>query len=252
VHASLAIGVVVGTSLGFGRMAAGGHFLSDVIWSAILAYGICHILYFHVLRLDRYDWATADVLAAGAAHDRWHLLTAMLVALGGVAVLAALFVAPHGTPINTTIPLSSLPGAPRVVQFEARSMNVDIVLVDPGATGISVVGELHGFGLPTSRLRASYKFRADRGPALIYRIEQQGWFTDLDGAATIVLPADRLERLVVHLRHGNIRARDHTTRGVVANGIVLLDLQTGDGHVQVPARTTLPLYTHPDAGAHHA
>ncbi len=251
-QASLAVGVVVGTSLGFGRMAAGGHFLSDVIWSAILAYGICHVLYFHVLRLDRYDWANASVSAVGPAHDRWHVLTSMLVALGGLAVLAALFVAPHGTPISTTIPLSSLPAAPRVVQFEARSTDVDIVLVDPGTSGISVVGELHGFGLPTSRLRATYKYRPDRGPALIYRIEQHGWFTDLDGAATIVLPTERLERLVVHLSHGNIRVRDRTSRGAVATGAVHLDLRTGDGHVQVPARTSPSIPTNPDAGAHHA
>ena len=250
-QASLAFGVVVGLSLGFGRMAAGGHFLSDVIWSAILAYGICHILYFHVLRLNRYDWVSATGPAAGPAPDRWHHLTAVLVAMGGVAVLAALFVAPHGTPINTAIPLASLPDAPRVVVFEANSMDVDIVVLDPGATDITVVGELHGFGLPTSRLRAAYKFRPDRGPALIYRIEQQGWFTDLDGAATIMLPAGQLERLIVRLRHGNIRVRDRTSRGLVTQGIVQLDLQTGDGHVQVPARKSPSIRTHPDSGAPH-
>jgi membrane-associated PAP2 superfamily phosphatase len=235
-QASLATGMVVGLSLGIGRMAAGGHFLSDVIWSAILAYGICHVLYFHVLRLDRYDWPGAGTAVAGRGHDRWHHVTAMLVTLGGVGVLTALFAAPHGTQINTTIALSSLPSAPRVVMFEARSMDVDIVLLDPPASGISVVGELHGFGLPTSRLRASYSFRADRGPALIYRIEQQGWFTDLNGAVTIMLPADRLERVVVRLRRGSIRVRDRTSSSVVATGAVQLDLQTGDGHVRAPPR----------------
>jgi len=230
-QASLLVGVVAGLSLGIGRMAAGGHFLSDVIWSAILAYGICHVLFFHVLRLDRYDWPVTVELPAGPAHDRWHLSIAILAVLGAVGVLAALFVAPHGTPINTMIPLSSLPSAPRVVMFEARSMDVDIVVLDPRASEISVVGELHGFGLPTSRLRAAYTFNPDRGPALIYRIEQQGWFTDLNGAVTIMLPADRLERIVVRLRQGNIRVRDRTSGSLVAKGVVQLDLQTGDGHV---------------------
>lgn len=236
-QASLAVGVVVGLSLGLGRMAAGGHFLSDVVWSAILAYGICHILYFHVLRLDRYDWPATAVSAASPAHDRWHHVTAALVALGGFVVLAALFVAPHGTPIDTTIPLASLPGVPRVMMFDARSMDVDVVVVDPPDSDVSVVGELHGFGLPTSRLHASYSFRVDRGPALIYRIEQRGWFTDLNGAATITVPADPFERLVVRLRRGNIAVRDLTSRGAVASGAVQLDLQTGDGHVQVSPST---------------
>ena len=33
--------------LGVGRMAAGAHFLSDILWSALLAAGVSHILYYH-------------------------------------------------------------------------------------------------------------------------------------------------------------------------------------------------------------
>jgi lipid A 4'-phosphatase len=39
------LGLAVGFALGLGRMAAGGHFLSDVIWSALLALGLAHALY---------------------------------------------------------------------------------------------------------------------------------------------------------------------------------------------------------------
>ena len=235
-RASLAVGIVAGLSLGIGRIAAGGHFLSDVVWSAILAFGVCHVVYFHTLRLHRYDWS--DTPAASNAvppvPDRWHHVTAAVVALGGIGVLAALFVAPHGTLVDTKIPTSSLAGVPRVVVFMAHSVDVDVVVVDSPAAEISVVGELHGFGLPTSRLRASYSFRPERGPALFYRIEQKGWFTDLNGAVTVMLPAARLERLVVHLRRGNIQIRDQTSLQLVANGNVRLDLQTHDGHIEAP------------------
>jgi hypothetical protein len=236
-QASLAVGIAVGLALGIGRMAAGGHFLSDVVWSAVLAYGICHILYFHALRLDGHEGPDTSVLPAHPPQDRWHRLTAILVALGGIAVLAALFATPHGSQIATKIRISALPRAPRVVAFEARSMDIEIVVLDSPAAEISVVGELHGFGLPGSRLRAVYEYELDHGPALIYRIEQQGWFTDLDGAATMLLPAAGLERLVVRLRHGNIRIRDQTHDGRVGKGDVQLDLRTADGHVQAPALT---------------
>jgi lipid A 4'-phosphatase len=49
--ASLAAGLAVGAALGVVRMAAGGHFLSDVVWSALMAYGIAHCLYYYVLRI---------------------------------------------------------------------------------------------------------------------------------------------------------------------------------------------------------
>ena len=43
---SLGAGLAAGTLLGIGRMAAGAHFLSDVVWSALLAFGVTHRLYY--------------------------------------------------------------------------------------------------------------------------------------------------------------------------------------------------------------
>ena len=113
--------------------------------------------------------------------------------------------------------------------------DVEITLLDLPAAQLSVVGELHGFGLPTSRLQASVAF--DPGPeaTLSYRIDQHGWFTDLDGVAVITVPAAGLERLVVRLDRGNIKIRDATSSGVVRSDVLHLDLKTASGHVQVSA-----------------
>ena len=62
----MAGGLMAGLALGLGRMAAGGHFLSDVVWSAILALGIAHALYYHVLRIPRVE--AGQFLAFGAPH----------------------------------------------------------------------------------------------------------------------------------------------------------------------------------------
>jgi lipid A 4'-phosphatase len=234
---SIAVGLVAGMALGLGRMAAGGHFLSDVIWSALLAYGVCHIIYYHVLHLHRDESAESLALVPHRVHPRWHRVTALAAALGGVAVLVALFATPHGTQLKDVIPLSSLPTAPRVMAFEAKAADVEIVLLDPPAPQISIEGELHGFGLPTSRLHGAVAFELEPEPTLRYRIEQTGWFTDLDGAATILLPSAGLQRVVVRLGHGNIRVRDETRSGVVRRGVIQLDLMTADGHVQAPGRT---------------
>lgn len=236
---SLAVGLVAGVALGMGRMAAGGHFLSDVIWSALLAFGVCHILHYHALRvlID----APPEWLARAARGRTFRLqrITVLLAALGGVGVLIALFATPHGAQLSATIPLSSLPSPPRVLEVEAQTANVEIVLIDAAAQ-VSIEGELHGFGLPMSRLETHIDFVREPVPTLRYRIEQRGWFTDLDGLARLVVPASGLERVVVRLAQGNIRVTDTTLSGVVRNDVVHLDLRTGSGHVQVPTPVVSP------------
>jgi len=103
------------------------------------------------------------------------------------------------------------------------------IIGDQPATQMLVEGELHGFGLPTSRLDTSVEFRATPVPTLSYRIEQRGWITDLDASATIRLPPRQLKRIVVRLGHGNIRVTDATRSHVVENRTLQLDLQTKAG-----------------------
>ncbi len=232
--ASLAAGFVAGIALGLGRMAAGGHFLSDVVWSALLAFGVAHALYHYVLRIPAREAPESGAADAPRTGGRLQRAVIVLAALGGVAVLAALFVTPHGAQLAAEIPLSRFPRALLVFEVTAQTAGVEIVLVDAPATEVSISGELHGFGLPTSRLETSVRFDAEPVPTLRYRIEQRGWFTDLDGSALIRLPVGKLERIVVRIARGNITVTDATRAGILKSGRLHLDLQTGSGRVQAP------------------
>ena len=238
-RASLGVGIAAGLALGLGRMAAGAHFLSDVLWSALLAYGVCHLLGYHVLHLERAAGG-ADA-SAQPLHPLWLRVAAPAAVLGGLAVLLALFVTAHGTRVSARIPLGSLPERPRVLEFEARAADVQIVLLDAPASGasaqLSVAGELHGFGLPGSRLAAGYDFVRAPAPTLRYRFEQSGRFTDLGGFATVLLPATGLERVAVSVDRGNIVVRDETGSGVVGRKAVQLELHTGRGQIKVLPRS---------------
>jgi membrane-associated PAP2 superfamily phosphatase len=221
---SLALGLATGFALGLGRMAAGGHFLSDVIWSALLALGVAHVLYYYVLRVPVHE----SLVPPGSMSrvQRWIVAGA---ALGGLGVLLALFAAPHGTELAASLPIP-----PRLLAFEvaARAANVEIVIVDTPADRVSIDGELHGFGLPMSRLEVGSNLISQPVPTLRYRIEQHGWFTDLDGIVRARVPAGELERIAVHLERGNIRVTDATRERVVRTGRIKLDLRTGAGKVQ--------------------
>lgn len=232
--ASLSAGLLTGGLLGVGRMAAGAHFLSDILWSALLAAGVSHILYYHVLRLSRDETSDAAAIAARLPDSRWLGFLTVAAVLGAAGILVVLFATPHGSPLNMDVAISSLPQVPRVLEVQARKGTIEISLVDTPASQVTITGELHGFGLPLSRLGTQIEFIPDPAPKLLFRIEQRGLFTNLDGFATFRVPAAGLELVVVRLDQGDIRVTDETRAGVVAGGFLHLDLRTGAGHIQPP------------------
>jgi lipid A 4'-phosphatase len=228
--ASLAAGLALGSLLGVGRMAAGAHFLSDIVWSALLAFGVSHLLYHHLLRIrgGATDAGEPVWVAPGSPKLR---ATSVAAALGGAAVLAALFAAPHGTLLTARVPLASLHPAPRLLEVVADRADVNIVLFDGPAAELAIDGELHGFGLPWSRLGTHLELVSEPPAWLRYRIEARGWLTDVDGAATLRVPAAAFERVIVRVGRGNIRVADTTHAHAASLGTVQLELHTDRGQI---------------------
>jgi lipid A 4'-phosphatase len=226
---SLGLGLVLGLLLGVGRMAAGGHFFSDIIWSALLAFAVVHVLHYYVLPAEG-PAALARPVRRGQLF--WRRASGFTALLAGVAVLLALFATPHGTALTASRELSA--DSPRLLEVEAGTANVAIVLVDAPASLLRIDGELHGFGVPTSRLDAHLEAVSGPAPAVRYRIETRGWLTDVDGLATLYVPAAAFDRVIVAVHRGDIRVSDMTRAGVVRERRVQLDLHTDHGHVQLP------------------
>jgi hypothetical protein len=204
-------------------MAAGAHFFSDIAWSALLAFGVLHVLWYHVLPAPAAD-ATGP-----AAGGRWRRVSTLAAALAGVAVLLALFATPHGTVLTERVPLHA--GSPRTLEVVADSANVTVVVLDGPLAELAVDGELHGFGLPGSRLAARVEVLSQPQPALRYRIESRGWLTDVDGLATVRVPAAAFDRIVVSVQQGNILVSDLTRSRVVASGRLRVELRAARGHI---------------------
>ena len=64
-----------------------------------------------------------------------------------------------------------------------------------------------------------------------YRIESRGWLTDVDGLATVRVPAAAFDRVIVSVQQGNIRVSDLTRSGVVASGRLRVELRAARGHI---------------------
>ena len=162
-RASLVVGLALGSALGLGRMAAGAHFLSDVIWSALLALGLAHVL------------SQCRQAARPRMSMRVNRAMTALALTGAAVVLLALFVTPHGKPFSMRIDLEMLPRPPQILEITASSANIDIVIGDFPKAQMLAQGELHGFGWPGSRLETSVVLRAQPTPTVSSRIEERRW-----------------------------------------------------------------------------
>ncbi len=230
--ASLAVGLVLGTLLGFGRLAAGGHFLSDAVWAGLIALSVAHVLYFHVLRIPAREDARGGIYPL-LERSR----PARLAAIGGAALLTAgivgggILATPQDQDLAARIRLSDYSVAPQILEVSADTLDVDLRLVDRPADEIRCTGHLRGFGLPTNEINVASDYEAVPVPALRYRVALKGWFTDIDGRIHIRLPASALRRVIVRLKHGDITVTDH--RAAAAHQPrPALDLHTADGRVR--------------------
>tara|TARA_B100000686_G_scaffold355195_1_gene470890 strand:+ start:3501 stop:4298 length:798 start_codon:yes stop_codon:yes gene_type:complete len=83
---ALSISIALGSLMGIARIAAGGHFLSDVLWSAVLTWSTLMLLYWPIMRIPwREDTIGVDSLDAESKVMTCFKLTLIaLVAITGV------------------------------------------------------------------------------------------------------------------------------------------------------------------------
>jgi hypothetical protein len=110
--ASLVVGLVFGLWIGLQCVATGRHPFSDTIWSALLIFGLAHLLYYHALRMQLLRRG-----AQGDSDDSRHLAPPRLPGLRTMLlllVLALIARVPHeGQPTDRTrVAMSPSPQQP--------------------------------------------------------------------------------------------------------------------------------------------
>lgn len=232
---SLGAGITVGTLLGLGRMAAGGHFLSDIVWSAWIAFFVAHALYYYVLRIPaREDSLTSLFPMIERSPRRKAATIALSVLLGAGIMGGGVLASPHDRDLTARIRLSGYPTAPETIEVVVDTLNVELLLVSDPSPEIECTGYIHGFGLPTNDIRTGWEFLERPVPTLRYRVSQKGWFTDIDGVVRIRLPVRNLRSIIVRAGNGNISVTDATAGGPGKTPLPRLDLHTENGRVQQP------------------
>jgi len=229
---SMVAGLTFGALLGIGRMAAGAHFLSDVVWSALIVYGVAHVLYYYVLRVPAREDSREVMYPMLESSSR--LKTAAIAAscLLGVGIISGgIFANPSNKDLAARIQFAMYPVAPEKFEVIVDTLDVEIELVAEPGREIECRGNVHSFGLPTNEIKSMWEFEAQPIPTLRYRVVEQGIFTDIDGVAHLRIPIHALSTIIVRVTRGDITVKNEANVSTPFHRPIL-DLITLNGKVQ--------------------
>jgi membrane-associated PAP2 superfamily phosphatase len=218
--AFLAAGTASGLVLGAARMMAGGHFLSDVLWSG----GVVWLVALALARLLDLDRVEAAPPPEALARDRGR--ARLMTALGGGALAVLTTAVLLATPYLSEkrfVRSAAQVAASGAARWEV-SLDEATVAVEAGP-GFEAAYQVQAFGFPTSRLGFGWRETAE---AAVLSIDRQGWFTEQRTAVTLRLPSDGAKPMRLGLRKGRLTL---DLRGFAPGA--RLEVEVGEGDVLV-------------------
>lgn len=185
--------IVFGLAMGAARMAAGAHFLSDVLWSGILTWLAALGAHSVLTRLrnvhEKRGWPP------------W--LTYLGVAALSLAVVAGLlFTRPFHHQVRVRVPVAAMPAQ---WVFDTAVADLDIA-VDPHAVdAVAIDGEIKGFGFPNVRVKET---ETTSGTRVVRHIAQTGTTKEIDAPMKLTLRPEAIDHVEVNIGTGNVKVLD--------------------------------------------
>ena len=197
---ALLVALGLGLAMGIGRMAAGGHYFSDVLWSGILVYATAMVLYYYVLKLPQREIA-ADETGALPARPRKAWLGWAALAGGVGLLLFALLGIPMARDVHDQRSLAGI----HAVQLIADQADVKLVFSRKADSGIDLRAAVRSFGFPNNHV----EFKVETTPPgrLVYHLTHVGLYTEIDTRLTLALPATGLQSVEIDLKKGAVEVR---------------------------------------------
>ena len=181
--AALAGSAAYGTLIGLARMAAGAHFASDVLWSAVFPAAAAFALYYVILRIPRHE----DHPAAPAPARYPVAIGIGAAAMAAGALLSVMAATPVFREWHTTLPVPK--GAHPTLQLDVARCDVELVFTEDSAHAVEIAGEAQGFGWPWARIRESFSAQAPTRDVIRLAVMPDKGFSELSGTLRIRLPA---------------------------------------------------------------
>ena len=172
----LIFGILYGLLVGLARMMAGGHFLSDVIWSGGIVWVVA-VLGYYLLRLDKeLVIKEVDSVTKRKKARRATLVMGVLLPVLTVSLLLA-------TPYISKKEFYKIPAElkdTKVIHTKIEEGNLNITTGEK----LQINYRVNAFGFPNSKLRSKWV----EGDTSTYSIEKLGWFTEVRNNFQITYP----------------------------------------------------------------
>lgn len=217
--AGFGLALTAGGLFGLARMAVGDHFLSDVLWSAVMIYAVALALYYGILDIPgREDRARLGSTAAPLPATRFTRVAAGLAGL--VLAVGVLFATPLSQTETWTLRAVAGAESPRVLRLGLDEGQVILFWGAADATWIRLRARDYGlFGSRVALEKTITDGVAD------YRLRHLGVFTMTDTLVVVALAPGAWDRVEVHTGRGDIQVLPSSALQPK------LDLTSGDGRV---------------------
>jgi len=221
--------IAAGVLMGIGRMAAGGHFLSDVLWSGLMTFFAAYMVYYYILRVPQRLAAAQSGITQTSQTPAWQIAAYIVVGTG--VLVGSLFGFPVDENLSYQLDPKILPVAPQMVTLNIDKANVEIQLHNTEPPILSIQSTIRGFGLPTNKVLTSADETMQPLPQVSYQLTHQGIYSELNSVVKVKLATNDLQRLVVRVQQGDISLNypEDITH------LPQLDLTTIEGQVTRPA-----------------
>lgn len=187
--------LVVGSIYGAGRMAAGAHFLSDVLWSALITAATSLVLYYFVLNIP----AREDRGAAAWPPRHPRIMMSVYAALAVTLLVGVLVLTPfrhNWTDIHST-PLQRL-------TLNVDAATVALRLTPSSSYAARIKGRARGFGFPGNSLVIDN----DAAGSGTYSIAHRGVFTEIDSRLFLRINPTKISALDLRVGRGDVQVRN--------------------------------------------
>lgn len=189
-YSFLGLGVLFGALMGISRMMAGGHFLSDVVWSGIIVWGVALVSY-HYIQPNQNTFSVSP--NDKKKNTIWTIATAVLIPLLTVSVLVATpYISKKKIIIDNNV-------------WQEKKVKFIKVIADEGNVYFQnspepeISYQVYAFGFPNSKIGAKTAFFND---TLIVQFEKTGIFTEVINHIYIKNPMLNQENIITVIKKG--------------------------------------------------
>lgn len=190
--AALGGSLFFGAMMGVGRIAAGGHFFSDVVWAGLIVYWSCFWLYYKGLNIPLKE----EQEKSGNGKSRFKIFSILgekspvsLVVysvLGLLVVMTLLLASPFNKPVTLDVKDETV----KKIILQIDQATVRIQVDNTQFELLKVSGEAKGFGFPGNKVKSECDDVKDGISRC--RIIRKGFFSDYESRLKVIVNSKKL------------------------------------------------------------